>query len=157
ESMIDRAAADQSMQRPPRNKIKKAMQFLRYDFPLNTMMSQAYATSDSDWTRARREWLQLLRAARRLSQSLTLNQAAFRLVGYQLVIVVGPLAFLMLLVSQNPKKRHWLAIIDKTTRDIQEASREQPEIWAPLRAFILKRVRYAASKKTTVGPFKPRR
>lgn len=154
ESMIDRAAADQSMQPLPRNLIKKAMHFLRYDLPLNTMMEQAYATSDSDWLRARREWLQLLRAARRLSQSLTLNQTTFRLVGYQLVIIVGPLVFFTLLLLKNPNKRHWLATIDKITRDVQGISRESPELWAPIRAFILKRVRYAASKTTKLSPFK---
>lgn len=156
DSMIDRAAADQSMQRPLRKTAKQAMNFLRHDFPLNTLISQAYAKSDSDWARARREWLQLLRSARRLSESLTLNQAAFRLVGYQFVVIVGPLVFLTLLIWQNPKKRHWLATIDKITRDFQDVSREEPALFSLLRSFILKRVYYAASKKTKLGPFKPR-
>ncbi|WP_157782389.1 hypothetical protein [Sulfobacillus thermosulfidooxidans] len=142
--MIQRSTKEQSVRAPSKKEILSMLTFLRKNIPLHSVIDSASAKSDNEWLVARQEWLRILCSLRRLSSVLDLNQKEFRLEGYQLIILFGPLVFLTLLFLQDPQKKHWIIIFDKATRDLKSTLQNNPKLSDPIKAFFLRRAKHLA-------------
>lgn len=73
------------------------LRFLHNKLGLSTLWDRIIAASDADWSRAHDLWLQGYRLLQRLSEAAGISRPEWRLAGYRLMYLLGPLGYVVIL------------------------------------------------------------